>query len=155
LRALLSLRALRVEAADKAVKFAEQALGEALAEAERRETILERWRIVMAEETERRWAALLGTKKTLEQLDDFRAGLGELVRREMALAQDAADAREIVEKRRTELTEAKEARLACLRAKVKMERHRDLWLAEELKEEERLEGLELEEFTRPSATPAE
>ncbi|MDR1546863.1 MAG: YscO family type III secretion system apparatus protein [Deltaproteobacteria bacterium] len=154
LAALLSLRALRLEAADKAVQAAERAAAAAAAEEERRALELARWRLFRQEETERRWAALLGIGQTLGQLDDFRAGLGELSRQELALAEALEEAAQRTAARRAELAAARQARLALNQAKEKLERHRELWADEEAKEQQRLESLEMEEFARPSLVPS-
>jgi DNA repair exonuclease SbcCD ATPase subunit len=152
---MVAIRTRRMEAGIKAVSAAEGRLREALDEQRRMEGELESWRRLMAAETERRWAALLGTLTTTEGLEDFRAGLAELGLREAALMGEVEMAKKEVSVKRSEAEAAREELAARSRAKEKLEFHREAWLAAEAAELDRLESLELEEFNRPVPEPAD
>ena len=153
LGAMMTVRIRRVEAAVKALSAAEGRLRGALAEKDRLEAELERWRRLMEAEKERRWAALLGSLTTLGGLEDFRSDLAGLGLREAALIAEVEAAEKVAAERRKEVEAARGELSARNRAKEKLERHRETWLAAEAAELDRLEALELEESVRPAPAP--
>jgi type III secretion protein O len=151
LQGLLSIREFREEAARKAVLTAELALRAALEAEKHCQRELEAYRIWRREEMERRYQAIMGREMSLKDMDDFKAGLAALADKELALEETARQAAQEVEAARLRLKETRAARLDADRARLKIVYHRDQWLAEQLKVQERAEDLELEEF-QPRAT---
>ncbi|MDR2366678.1 MAG: type III secretion protein [Deltaproteobacteria bacterium] len=149
LAALISIRELREEGAKKALVAAEERLKEALAQEEKAQNALEKWRQYVIDETERRWGSLLGTKTDTQGLLGFRGGLNDLGLREAEFEARVLEAQKVTQDKREDARKAREELSARRRAKEKLESHREVWQAEEAKETERLEGLELEEYTRP------
>ncbi|MDR2385995.1 MAG: type III secretion protein [Deltaproteobacteria bacterium] len=149
LAALISIRELREEGAKKALLAAEEALKQALAQEERAQKALDKWRQYVIEETERRWSGLLGRPTDSQGLTGFREGLSDLALREADFVEKVLQAQKVTQEKRDQLVAAREELVARRRAKEKLESHRELWLAEAAKESERQEGLELEEYSRP------
>jgi type III secretion protein O len=154
LQSLISLRHFREQAAEREVREAETQRRLAVAERDRKGLELEDYRLYRQKETERRWSELLGRTKSLADLDDFRAGLADLAQRELDLEMELEQEEKKVAEKTELLAQAKAALLACVKARDKLESHKDLYLAEANKESQRLEDLEMEEF-RPLMGPAE
>ena len=152
---MLAIRTRRAEAAIKDLAAAERRMREAVEEQAKLEDELARWRRHMEAETARRWASLLGSLTSTLRLEDFRAGLAELDLREAALMGEIEAARQKISERRQEAEAARQELSVLNRAKEKLERHKEAWLALKDAELDRLESLELEEFTRPAPEPAD
>jgi chromosome segregation ATPase len=129
------------------------ALAASLAEVERRQKVLEAWKVFVKAEVERRWQGFIGTQTSVKGIERFREQLAQLDRRELELALEVEKAQKEVETRRSDLAKAKAERLARAKAREKLEQHRNIWQAEVAKEEERLEDQELEDYNRPTTDP--
>ena len=102
LQALLSVRHYREDAARNALRLEERRLVQAREEAMRRQAELERYRIWRQEEEERRYAAILGARLSLEKVADFRASLGALATGEQERFQAVRQAEEQVRQQEQE-----------------------------------------------------
>jgi hypothetical protein len=147
---LITVRDRAVQLAAKELRAAKDRLAEAKAIERRAAEALARWRERMEAETERRWASLLGARTTKSGLEAFREGLASLRQREADLAEELERAARAAMECLSEEERASLELSARTKAREKLERHRNVWLEAEALEQERLEGLEMEEFTRPS-----
>jgi hypothetical protein len=143
------LRIFREQAADKKVKEADIQRQKAIKEHSEKKDELNHYREFRQAETERRWKSLLGENLSIDELHEFRAGLSHLAQRELNLEVELEQKEKIVMDKTALFNTAKAEFLACLKARDKLERHRELYLTELNKEKLRLEDLEMEEF-RPS-----
>ena len=155
LAALLAIRDRVARLAAKELSEARRRLAAAQAEERRLANKLADYRARKEAEKDRRWGRFLGSKTTLEGLDNFKEGLAALDRREADLEMELEEAAQAVRKALTEEENAQQELLARTKAREKLERHREIWLAAEALERERLEALEMEEFTRPATGPAD
>jgi hypothetical protein len=151
LNLLIVARARREEAAAKELKIAEGRLRVALAEEAKAKDDLDAYRKKVQIETERRWANLLGSETKASGLLDFREGLAELDRRIADFEIKLIEAQKVAQDKRLEAEKARLELIARRKAKEKLESHRQTWLEAEAIEDERLEGLEIEEFSRPAS----
>ncbi|MBO4312447.1 MAG: YscO family type III secretion system apparatus protein [Desulfovibrionaceae bacterium] len=146
LEMLLTVRRHREDAAANNVKRAESSLKAAEQLAETRRSELAQYQAWRSEETERRYEAIMGSRCTLKELDDFRAGLAALDAREAMKAEAAELAARDAEMMRGNLEKARAAARAAQKERAKIQAHKDIWTEGDKKEAERKEDLELEEF---------
>ena len=143
---LLSVREYREENAKNAVRAAEAAVREAEAEVTKRQESLENYRIWRVEEEERRYDSIMDATLTLEELDEFKAGLASLKNRELKLEESVVEAVRQVEQCRKAVEKARQEAVRARKDVSKILAHKDIWMEEAKKEAARLEDLELEEF---------
>jgi type III secretion protein O len=144
---LARVRKLREDAAGVEYAKAERALLEAREKVKNCELALAdyaRWR---QEEEERRYQARLFTEMSLNDLDAFKADLLALRDRENSLAEELVQAEKAAEDALQVREQAHQGLLRARRESEKIEVHRNIWLAEEAKEAERREDVEMEEFS--------
>jgi hypothetical protein len=152
---MIEVRTRREEAAAKEVRAAETRYQEALAAERKAREDLEKYQAFKVAEIDRLWQALLGRETSTKGLDEFKESLAKLDRREADFALKVEEAQAKVKKRLDEVEEARQEFQARRRALEKLQRHKEAYLAVEAAEAERLEGLEMEEFTRLSVGPVE
>ena len=145
---LLRVRELREAEAAKIKKAMETALSMAVEIELKKETELLSFRKYRNEETERRYAQIIGKNLSQGELDSFRSGLALLAQRELSLEEELQELREKTKKARLGLQKAEENLRAALKSKEKLIRHRELFLTAEKALEIGKEELELEEFQR-------
>lgn len=150
LQALLTVRHYRENAARDALRLEERRLVQVREELARRQAGLERYRLWRREEEERRYAAILGTCLSPEQVAEFRASLTALATGEQGRLQNVRQAEEEVVRQEGAVNGARQAAAQARRDAARIETHRDIWRENARREQERLEDLELEEFVVPS-----
>jgi type III secretion protein O len=143
LEALLSVRHYREAAAAGNVRKAESELKQAEQTASERAEELRQFRIWHAEETERRYDAILGTPCSIRKLDEFKAGLASLDAEEIVKEEALSAAEKETEDKRKALETAKAAAKAAQKETAKIQAHKDIWTEDDKKETERKEDLEL------------
>jgi type III secretion protein O len=146
LSGLLRIRDFRVDAAAKAVRTAEAALHEAqamLAAAQAKLTAYRAWRI---EETEHRYQSIMAQTLTLDELDDFKAGLAALADQELQKEAAVRDAQNTVTACCENLVTARTTWRSADHEREKILHHREEWQKGDAKESARQEDLEMEEF---------
>lgn len=151
LAALLSVRYYREDNAKNAVRAAEKAQAQAQQAVLKAKVALEQYIVWHKEEEDRRYAAILNKTLSMKQLDDFKAGLAALIAEEICKEEAIIKAKEALAARQEEYKKAQEAALSAHKAAAKIEKHKELWQAQEAKEAERCEEAELEEF-KPLST---
>lgn len=146
LEALLSVRNYREDAAKRALTRSQDAVREADAEVEKAREELEGWRKWRVEETDRRYAALIGRPTRIGRINEFNQGLASLAAEELDRIARVEAAKKRVEEALTKLDKAREAAKAARKNTAKIETHRSIWSEESKKAAEHAEDLELEEF---------
>ncbi len=155
LEALLSVRKYRETQAAAAVRAAEADLRQAEADAEKRREELTAYRSWRGEEEDRRYAAIMDKPCTLNQLDNFKAGLSRLAEGEMLREEAVQKAVDNIGLCTSALDNARKSAKTAQKETSKILAHKDIWTDEEKKEAERKEDLELEEFRPLSRKGAE
>lgn len=150
LRALLSVRRFREDAAQNAVRSAERKAREARQAVEKCRAELARYCDWRLEEAERRYDAVMGVDMTLDEVDAFRAGLAALADGELARETAVGAAEKEAAASELAVGKAREAAAQARREAAKIEAHREIWREEARKEAERLEDREMEEFHAPA-----
>lgn len=146
LEELLSVRRFREQAAARSVAHAQRKLVEARSNVERREQELQDWRRWREEETDRRYASLLGRPTKIEAIDAFHHGLAVLAAQELGKLSAVDEARKNVADCEKAVENARLAASAAARNTAKIQAHKSIWSEAAKKEAERLEDLEFEEF---------
>lgn len=149
LAALMSVRHFREEAAQRDLAHANDAAKSAALERDAKKEELAECIAFNREETERRYAALIGTRVSMEELDKFHFGLAVLKGNERAKQQAAEEAEAALARAQAAVKTAAAAAKAARKNALKIEKHRSIWLEAAKKEAERAEDRELEEF-RPT-----
>lgn len=103
------------------------------------------WR---AEETERRYDGLMGQPQSRTELDAFKIGLAALKSEEARLEKQVLYAREKVEICTQAVEAARELLKLSQKKTIKFTLHKDMWLEEVRRENERREEVELEDFSQ-------
>jgi hypothetical protein len=110
-----------------------------------------KWR---QEEEERRYRAIMNTEMEMKEMDDFKAGLNALRNRDTVLAEEVAAARKAEEDALAARELARENLRRARKDTEKISEHKKIWLVEESREAERLEELEMEEFSKKKSDEA-
>lgn len=149
LAALLSLRSFRQDKAMRSLQTCERLLAEArraVKKAIQKHGDFLAW---LAREEEIRYGSIMEQRMTLDDVDDFKAGLLGIRGRESLYLEDILKARNQVEVCKKNVETAKAELLAAQKGTMKIEVHRDRWLELMKLDAERAEELELEDFMSP------
>ncbi|MDR3205200.1 MAG: type III secretion protein [Deltaproteobacteria bacterium] len=144
---LLALRVVREEAAQREFVLAERALKQAIEREREKKKALEDYRLLVETEKEARYDAIMGAEMTKDDIEEFRAGLSELDRKVLVIEEDLQKAIEETKDCQKQLENCRQARLAALKAKEKIELHKEIWLEKSKKEAEKVEENEIDEFS--------
>ncbi len=143
---LLSVRQYREDAAQNLLRQAERGAREAEATLREREKELERYRLWRIEEENRRYEAIMGQLMSLDDLEEFKAGLGRLRDEELMREENVSTAKLALDKARQAVTDAKSGLNRARRDTARILAHKDIWTEMARREAERKEDLESEEF---------
>ena len=146
LEPLLTVRHFREDAAQNALRRAEQAVRDAENLITQRQRELEEYRRWRVDEEERRYSKIIGQEMTVAEIDKFRAGLAALANEEQSRILAVDQACTELEKCRAAAGKAHEAVRTAQKETAKIVAHKDIWKVEAKKEAERQEDLETEEF---------
>lgn len=147
LQSLLSVRYFREDAAKNAVRAAERCVAEAQEKLDTARLRLAEYQAWWPQEVDRRYESIMGTEKTLEQLDEFKAGLAALSDGELKFHEAVFEAENEMKQCVTRVEKAREVVAEARKEAAKIEAHREIWNEEAKKEAERVEDLEMEEFS--------
>ena len=100
----------------------------------------------LAREEEKRYDDIMGTNMSLEDVDDFKAGLLSIRGRESLYLENILKARNHVSICEDNVKKAKKGLLDAQKGTIKIEIHKESWLEFAKLEAERAEELELEDF---------
>lgn len=143
---LLRLREFRQEKAMIELQACERRLIEARKEVKKAVRQHEEFLDWLAGEEERRYREIMGKNMTLEDVDEFKAGLLEIRARESRYLENILKAENQVQICEDNVARAKNDLLRAQKGTMKIEVHRERWLEMIMKEAERAEELELEDF---------
>lgn len=129
--------------AEERVKSAEKNLADCQAE-------LSRYHLWRPQEEDRRFAAIVAKPLHVEKLGVFREQLAQLAQGEKERELKVLEAEKLLQERQAQAQEASQAVIAARKACMKLEEHREIWLAAKRKEEERQSDLEMEEARGPA-----
>lgn len=147
LRPLLRVRNLREDKAVRALEAARRGLVRAQNALEEKKNAHRKFMDWLAQEEDRRYREIMETMMDIDEVDDFKQGLLMLRAREAGFLEDILKAENQVQKAGQVLVQAKADLVAAQKGTMKVEVHRDQWLQGAQKEAERLEELELEDFS--------
>ena len=146
LEPLLTVRHFREDAAQNALRRAEQAVRDAENLIVQRQGELEEYRRWRVDEEERRYNEIIGQEMIMAEIDKFRAGLASLANEEQGKILAVDQARTELEKCQAAVAQAREAVRTAQKETAKIVAHKDIWKVVAKKEAERQEDLETEEF---------
>jgi type III secretion protein O len=146
LQPLLTVREYRENSAQSALRQAERAVGEAEQALLACREELERYRTWRAEEDNRRYEAIMHQLLSVQELEDFKAGLARLRDAELKREEDVSDAEKALSEAREVADLAKNRLLKARRETARILAHKDIWIIAARREAERKEELESEEF---------
>ncbi len=144
---LMRLRIFRQDKAMRQLQVCERKLVEArhaLSAARKNHETFLNW---LVKEEEDRYAAILNTLMSLEDVADFKAGLLEIRARESYYLEEILKAQNGVTKCEAARDKAREDLLAAQKGTLKIEVHREKWQEILTLEIQRAEDLEMEDFT--------
>lgn len=144
---LIGVCKLREDAAASAMRAAERRVEEEEENGRRLRKELEdyiAWRI---EEENRRYREIIGTETDREEMEKFRAGLSLLKEKDVEYEGRIIESDRRLVELREKLTEAKKAYLAAVQETTKIDAHREMWMEDWTREQNRIEDVEMEEFT--------
>jgi hypothetical protein len=147
---LVSLLRLRVFRQDKAMHALQGCERKLVGARKGVKTAMENHETFMAwlvKEEEIRYQGIMDRRMSLEDVDDFKAGLLRIRARESRYLEAILKARNRVQICETDVKKAKSALLAAQKGTMKIEMHRERWLELAKLDAERSEELEFEDFT--------
>ena len=146
LQPLLGIRLMREDRATGELTAARHALGAAEGALAERQRDLSEWERTKEERRDRIYDAIIGQKVSRDQIDMANEGVAR-IDEEGVLKEDNVKRAEGVVKEKSDAAEVARANLNfAIKNRMKIDEHREVWLAEEAKAQEaRAEG-ELEDF---------
>lgn len=146
LTSLLRLRVLRQDKAMHTLQSCERKLIKARKEVKKtikKHADFLEW---LVREEQIRYDGIMGTNMSLEDVDEFKAGLLSIRGRESLYLENILKARNFLQICKDDVKQAKEDLFAAQKGTIKIEVHRDKWLEFATLEAERAEEIELEDF---------
>lgn len=146
LQPLLSVRKYREDAAQTRLRQAEHALQEALENLNTKEKELADYQQWRREEEDRRYESIMNQLLSLDDLDQFKAGVARLREDEVLREEAVLTASQELDRASQAVVDAKKNVHQAQRETARIVAHKDIWAEAERKEAERKEDLESEEF---------
>lgn len=146
LESMRRIRTMREDRAGEELVAARRARDAAQAELSRRRTAFSDWERTKDERCDRIWATILRHTCRREQIDAVKAAVADIDQEGVTLLDAAHRAEEDLATREKEAETARGRYVAASRNHQKIEQHRDIWLEEEKKAEERRDDAEMEDF---------
>ncbi len=147
LQSLLNLRLYREDAAKAEVKLQEAILSEAKKDVLRCEEACIEYKNKIPELVEIEYATIIGFQCTLKDIEKVKEKVAIIEQKLVLLEEKLALAKEKVTQCEENVQKAREAVTFARKEAAKIEKHKEIWLEIEKKEAERLEDLEMEEFS--------
>ena len=146
LQPLLRVRLFREDQAANAMTQQRKRVAAAEAELERRKKDLEDYKVWRPIREDEIWRTIIGKEVQTKDIDEMKLDLqvvwaGQVERQEAVFAGEKQ-----VDEERAKLTEAIAAHRKAMRSREKLDIHKDMWRAAQLKELEFAADLELEDF---------
>ena len=146
LEALLDVRYYREDNAKKSLNNAKREKQEAEEEIIALQKELQAYQIWRVQEEDRRYEEILGTVRTLVELDALKVDIAKLMIQENRLEENIEKAKANLILKIEALEVAKTVLFNAQKDTMKICAHKDLWKIDAQKEEARLEDVEMEEF---------
>jgi len=146
LQRLLRLRSIREDKAAAEVTNRKRLLAEAIEEKKHREEELKKYRAWRIEREQELFEEIRGKEISQKELDEYKQELLRLRGKEVQLEESILEAQKHIEQCEREVETARDAYLAAVRERSKIEEHRTRWSEVEKIRLEREEEKELEEF---------
>jgi type III secretion protein O len=147
---MVRVRRHREEKASEGVAKARRVLDEARRLREKAQKALVEYAAWRVQEERRKLDGLMRRMLRLGELSDVRLEITALREREFTLVDAVKQAEAAVTAAEAALDEARRRHAEAVRELEKLIEHRSLWQTEVSREQQRIEDLELEEFSRPS-----
>lgn len=144
---LLTIRERREDRARGELQTARQAVMQAEADLEARRQDLRDFEATKEERRDRIFAAVIGRPVRPDELELAREGIARIDEEGILKADNVARAGEELSRRRAAAEAAKAAYVATAKERMKISEHRAEWQRAEIREGERLQDIELEDFT--------
>jgi hypothetical protein len=141
------VRQIREDAARAEFTARERAYLAAAQEARERQKALDEHLVWRKQEEDRRYQAILQRNLDLHELESFKEGIAALRNRDGFLREEAEKAREAEQAAASARDNAASALKQARKEKQKISAHRDIWQTGQKQEMQRLEDLEMEEFS--------
>ena len=147
LQSMLRIRTMREDRASADLAAARQKVRQAAQELEDRKEELRHFEETKEERRDRIYDAVIGHALKREELDQVLEGVAR-IDEEGVLKADNVTMAEGVLKEKKELAEkAREGFVRASKERMKITEHKSIWMAEEAKEQDRRQEIELEDFT--------
>ena len=143
---LLNLRIFRQDKAMRLLQTCERELAKARNLVKKAIKDHESFLVWLAQEEEIRYQGIIGKKMTLDEVDEFKAGLLAIRARESLYLEKINKTRQGVDLAKQKGVKAKQGLLAAQKGTLKIEAHREKWLEVVEFEAQRAEELEMEDF---------
>jgi len=153
LQDLLRVREFRETAAGSEVKKKKSRFDHAQRTVTEKEKALSDYHTWRLEKEDSLYDEIANRLVTLKDLDDLKMNIALLREKETALENDLLEAQKALNLAAEELEEAKDAFRLAIREKRKIEEHKTIWIGEAVKEEERAQDKEMEEFQKMMKNP--
>lgn len=146
LQEMLNVRELREQIASDNVMKAKSKLERARKEVVKAEKALENYKIWAKQEETRLYEEVINHSVRRGDISNLRFKIKKLAEDEAQYEAKIEEAKAMVEQRKQELEEAKQAHMNAIKNLQKLEDHKETWMLEYKREQERLQDLEMEEF---------
>ena len=147
LQSLLRIRTTREDRAAADLSVARQAVAEAHREVSNREAELGEYKRTAEARRDRIYAAILGRPITRDELDRAQEGVARIDDEGRLRADNVVLAKRELSERQAAETVAHKAFAEASKERMKITEHRTRWQMDEAREQERLQEIELEDFT--------
>ena len=144
---LSRVRQLREESAATEYAAREKIVLAARQETQARRKTLKEYVAWREEEEDRRYREILGQELSRKEMDAFKAGVANLQEKENVLTEAVEEALKAEEEAARYRDESAQILKLCRKDTRKIDEHWEIWRVGEARELDRLENLEMEEFT--------
>ena len=147
LQPMLRIRTRREDRAATELTAARTAEREAERALEERKEELAEYERTKEERRDRVYDAVMGRPCSMDDLDKAREGVARIDEEGVLKADNVARAEGVLHEKEEASAVAQSALNLAIKERMKIEEHRQQWVEEDRKEQERLEDIELEDFT--------
>ena len=147
LQPMIRIRQRREDAAGAALVVARTEERAAAKTLEERKEELAEYERTKEERRDRVYDAVMGRPCTMDDLDKAREGVARIDEEGILKADNVARAEGALHEKQEASAAAQSALNLAIKNRMKIEEHRQQWVEEDRKEQERLEDIELEDFT--------
>ena len=147
LQSMLKIRLMREDRAGSALTAARRARKVAADELDNRRQARARYLETKEERRDRLYDQVMGRPVSMDKLDDVRTAVTRIDEEGVLLEQSEQQAEDVFKQKEREAESARVEFVGASRNRMKIDEHRNLWLEEAHREEERAADAEMEEFT--------